>query len=860
MAVPAGPTEKRYTGNGVTMIFPIPFLLITASDLDVFIDGVEVVSGFTITGAGNPTSTITFSVPPANLSSILLTLNVPFERLNDYQENGDFLASTVNRDFDRIWQALKQLLRGSVRALTLGTFDVDGAGWYRAKGNGIRDLKDPELDQDAVTKRWSILYITNLLSAITGPINNALNIFYKGPDGLNYVVQDIADTTDPAKGASLVGWFQAGVGAIRRTVGSKLRELVSTSDFGSIDNNSTDNTPSINSTKSFVGTGGVSRLTRRAGGIFKFNTPFDLNGIVIDNDPGLTLSVTQSVFNVITSAPARVTNKLRLYFSDMNAEYPLYPLPQEDLAEKRIWLDDVNADLSYRESLALNGLRFETLSWPAGDTWAPATNYAIGNNGGLAPYINWSGGSPNNWYRSSFPVRVGDEVTANFPTGGVFNRVCFVQHSGGYFALYATGVNGTLKYVRKDLGVAPVENDVGVGDVLRTQPQYYAESSVWCVKILTRRQFIILLNGHQVGGVLQSPGDIMRAGFGYMPQAVTSVSISGFVRTRKGKVGGRARQDITVFGDSTWIEQHGGSMDPLRKALYGMGGTTVGSITNLAVAGTNAADMLLRMQTLGFNGNTVLIGLLTNDIQGQTDVPTFLNTVLAMFVLARLNAQTIVVAGGRMWYDRTTAAATTGFANQGQGSSNSANGAYYRCCLEHLCADQGVKYVDLTRVSGPIDSNNLIATSGVDRGVWDSIHKTPYLATAEAIACAKAIFGEYSGGISRRAEVQALPIVYSAGWSAYPSAPEVAQMLWTEDGRLDCMGKITSPTGAVPNGTQAGLYREDQRPIVPWAGELMTSLGPCQGFVSLAGELTVAGFPTGATWLDISNIRFVTYL
>lgn len=71
MAVPAGPTEKRYTGNGVTTIFTIPFLLIAASDLDVFIDGVEVVSGFTITGAGNPTSTITFAVPPANLSSIL---------------------------------------------------------------------------------------------------------------------------------------------------------------------------------------------------------------------------------------------------------------------------------------------------------------------------------------------------------------------------------------------------------------------------------------------------------------------------------------------------------------------------------------------------------------------------------------------------------------------------------------------------------------------------------------------------------------------------------------------------------------------------------------------------------------------
>lgn len=174
MAVPAGPTEKRYTGNGVTTIFSIPFLLLSASDLDVFINGIEVVSGFTITGVGNPTSTITFTTAPANLSSILLNLNVPFERLNDYQENGDFLSSTVNRDFDRIWQALKQLYRFSTRSLTLGFFDVDGAGTYRAKGNKISDLADPVGPQDAVTKNW----VSLLIDSVSGVINTTTGIAY----------------------------------------------------------------------------------------------------------------------------------------------------------------------------------------------------------------------------------------------------------------------------------------------------------------------------------------------------------------------------------------------------------------------------------------------------------------------------------------------------------------------------------------------------------------------------------------------------------------------------------------------------------------------------------------------------------
>lgn len=174
MAVPEGPTDKRYTGNGVTKIFTIPFLLLAATDLDVYIDGIEISSGFAITNVGNPTSTITFTVAPVDQADIYLQLNVPFERLNDYQENGDFLSSTVNRDFDRIWQALKQLFRWSTRSLRLGNFDVDGAGWYRAKGNGIRDLRDPVEAQDAATRNW----VSLLVDSASGVISNTTGIIY----------------------------------------------------------------------------------------------------------------------------------------------------------------------------------------------------------------------------------------------------------------------------------------------------------------------------------------------------------------------------------------------------------------------------------------------------------------------------------------------------------------------------------------------------------------------------------------------------------------------------------------------------------------------------------------------------------
>lgn len=864
MAVPAGPTEKRYTGNGVTTIFTIPFLLIAASDLDVFIDGVEVVSGFTITGTGNPTSTITFTVPPANLSGILLTLNVPFERLNDYQENGDFLASTVNRDFDRIWQALKQLLRVSGRALTLGVFDVDGAGAYRAKGNRISDLADPVAAQDAVTYGWVRTYLTSIIGAITGPINNALNIFFKGPDNLNYVVQDLSSTTDAAKGGSLIGWFQAGAGAIARTVTSKLREWVSIGDYGGTDDNSTDNTTALNNAKNFVGYSGVLRLVRRNTGIFKFTNIFNLNGAVIKNDPDVTISATESLLNIVGTSPARVMNRLRLYFANINFQYFLYPEHSEDLAEKRVWLDESDYDLSYRENFDLTTLasmRHETLLWPASDTWATASNVGVGLTGGIWPYINWGSGAASTWHRSSFPVREGDDVCASFSTGGVYNRAVFVQHATGYIALYATGVSGGLQYVQKTTGnPTPVTNAVGVGDIFTSQIQYYGENSVWRIKILNKRQFLILLNGQQVGGVLAAPSDIMRAGFGYMPQAVTSVSISGFVRTRNNRAGGRQPETITIYGDSMSADMHGGWPYFMRKALEGSAGVVVGSITNLAVPGYTSGNAYTDMQAYGFNGGTALICAGTNDIQGLLGPTTLMTNILNMIVYARNHSQTPIVWIPPLWYTQAEAQAAGAPAGTGQGSANAYAGADYRVNVERICAASGVKCVDMTQVTGPINAAYLVPGAGViaDSGMRDNIHPTAYMYKKLGLAMAKAILGERSGGIKRRREIQALPITYASGWSAYPSAPEVAQMLLSEDGTLQLLGKISSPTGTVSNGTVVGTLREDLRPLVPYSGPASWSGGNCKVYVDLNGDIRVDNFGPSGTYLDISTITIIT--
>lgn len=124
MSVQAGPTFKRYAANGIATVFAIPFLVINASDLAVTLNGVAVTSGFTLSGLGNPTCTATFTVAPTG--DLLFQMNIPIERLTDYQTNGDLLAKTINLDLDRLWLAIKQNININSRALATSTLEPEG--------------------------------------------------------------------------------------------------------------------------------------------------------------------------------------------------------------------------------------------------------------------------------------------------------------------------------------------------------------------------------------------------------------------------------------------------------------------------------------------------------------------------------------------------------------------------------------------------------------------------------------------------------------------------------------------------------------------------------------------------------------
>ncbi|WP_343558377.1 phage tail fiber protein [Klebsiella aerogenes] len=151
MSVPNQIPYNIYTANGQTTVFTYEFYIISASDLEVSINGSVVTSGYTVSGVGNKDGgDITFLTPPANGAVVMLERVVPTYRLTDYQDNGDLLADTVNKDFDRIWMAIQRAFIDLGFALTRPFL----GGPFNAKGYRIANLDDPVDPQDAATKKY----------------------------------------------------------------------------------------------------------------------------------------------------------------------------------------------------------------------------------------------------------------------------------------------------------------------------------------------------------------------------------------------------------------------------------------------------------------------------------------------------------------------------------------------------------------------------------------------------------------------------------------------------------------------------------------------------------------------------------
>ncbi|MED5742454.1 phage tail fiber protein [Enterobacter hormaechei] len=164
MSVPNQTPYIIYNANGLTTVFPYEFYIINSGDIQVSINGTTVTSGYSVSGTGNVGGgDVTFITPPASGSVVMLERVVPTYRLTDYQDNGDLLADTVNKDFDRLWMAIQRsfiYLGLALRRPLLG-------GPYNAEGYRIANVDAPVNQNDAANKQYVDM-------ALTGGLNRVL--------------------------------------------------------------------------------------------------------------------------------------------------------------------------------------------------------------------------------------------------------------------------------------------------------------------------------------------------------------------------------------------------------------------------------------------------------------------------------------------------------------------------------------------------------------------------------------------------------------------------------------------------------------------------------------------------------------
>lgn len=124
MSVTAQTPYKSYTAAPGATLFTTDFRLLLASDLVVKVNGAIVTTGFTVSGIDAASSDVTFGTPMVGGEIIELQRSVPKTRATDYQQLGDYQASSVNADFDRIVMMLQDAQFDNNLAVSLPVNDA----------------------------------------------------------------------------------------------------------------------------------------------------------------------------------------------------------------------------------------------------------------------------------------------------------------------------------------------------------------------------------------------------------------------------------------------------------------------------------------------------------------------------------------------------------------------------------------------------------------------------------------------------------------------------------------------------------------------------------------------------------------
>ena len=285
MTVADNTSRNQYTATSGQTVFAYTFEIVDKDDIVVLKNGTTLSEGtdYTVSNVGNDSGgNVTLTVGATASDVLTLYRDMPYSRTQNYTNSGDFLASEVNSDFDRLWLALQQnggdldrvliapntdptsidmtipakadregkflsfdSVTGNPTATSIG--DVFGSGTLKAYnfvGNGSTTAFT--LGSDPGVENNTQVYIDGVYQQKNGyTVSGTTLTFSAAPPNLSTIeVMVIQPTGVNATDAASVSFTQTGSNDTR-TVQAKLEESVSVKDFGAVGDGVTDNTAAI---------------------------------------------------------------------------------------------------------------------------------------------------------------------------------------------------------------------------------------------------------------------------------------------------------------------------------------------------------------------------------------------------------------------------------------------------------------------------------------------------------------------------------------------------------------------------------------------------------------------------------------
>ncbi len=126
MTIETQQSKIQYQGNGSTTIFPLPFPVLRAEHVHVWVStggaGQQVTAGFSVVGTLPAGASVQFAVAPADGVLVTLARVVPLVQQTALRDGSSFSATVVEGTFDGQEMQVQQLAEGLDRAITVPVY------------------------------------------------------------------------------------------------------------------------------------------------------------------------------------------------------------------------------------------------------------------------------------------------------------------------------------------------------------------------------------------------------------------------------------------------------------------------------------------------------------------------------------------------------------------------------------------------------------------------------------------------------------------------------------------------------------------------------------------------------------------